>query len=63
MQQTSETENSEITTNNSITSMQQQAIQIVVKIDQVEEMISKGWRFVATLPKNKAVMEKNGCGL
>jgi hypothetical protein len=54
LQQTSETE-IEIT-NNSMT-MQQQTIQVVVKIDQVEEMISKGWRLVATLPENRAVFE------
>ncbi|MGH2613402.1 MAG: hypothetical protein ACRDFB_10205 [Rhabdochlamydiaceae bacterium] len=59
MQQSSETE-IEIT-NNSMT-MKQRAIQIVVKIDQVEEMISKGWRLVATLPENKAVFENFGGG-
>ncbi|MGI0061290.1 MAG: hypothetical protein ACREBA_02420 [Nitrosotalea sp.] len=47
---------------NSVTT--QQPIQIVVKVDQAKEMISQGcWRFVATLPKDKAVVEKNCSGL
>ena len=57
MQQTSETENSEIIANHSMSSMQQRTIQVVVKIDQAEDMISKGWRLVATLPGEKAVFE------
>jgi hypothetical protein len=62
IQQISETENIGIIANNSMTSMQQRAIQVVVKIDQVEEMISRGWRLVAILPENKAVFENFGGG-
>ena len=40
-----------------------QPAQMVVPIDQAETLMSQGWRFVATLPKDKAVVEKNGCGL
>ncbi|MDE1767593.1 MAG: hypothetical protein KGI27_15165, partial [Thaumarchaeota archaeon] len=36
-----------------------QPAQMVVPIDQAEMLMSQGWRFVATLPKNKAVVEKN----
>ena len=60
MQQETETRNSEYSTTNESENMQQQTIQIVVKLDQVEEMISKNWRLVATIPENKAVVEKNG---
>ncbi len=35
---------------------------MVVSLDQAETLISQGWRFVATLPKDKAVVEKNGSG-
>lgn len=38
----------------------QQPMQMVVAIDQAESLIAQGWRFVATLPKGKAVVEKNG---
>ena len=38
------------------------SIQIITRLDQVEEMMSKGWRLVATLPADKAVLEKNGFG-
>jgi len=61
MQQDTDTRNSELATSES-EYMQQQTIQMVTKLDQVEEMISKGWRLVATIPENKAVVEKNGCG-
>ncbi|MGI0088279.1 MAG: hypothetical protein ACREBI_10060 [Nitrosotalea sp.] len=40
----------------------QQTIQIVVRVDQAEEMISQGWRLVATLPGEKAVFENFGSG-
>jgi hypothetical protein len=40
-----------------------QPTQMVVAIDQAESLISQGWRFVGTLPKDKAVVEKNGLGL
>ncbi|MDE1725617.1 MAG: hypothetical protein KGH76_06965, partial [Thaumarchaeota archaeon] len=40
-----------------------QPAQMVVPIDQAEILISQGWRFVAALPKDKAVVEKNGSGL
>jgi hypothetical protein len=59
MSQNSETE---IEITNSSMTMQQRAIQVVVKIDQVEEMISQGWRLVATLPGEKAVFENFGVG-
>jgi hypothetical protein len=49
-----QTREKEIMSQNSTT---QQAIQIVVRVDQVEEMISQGWRLVATLPGEKAVFE------
>ena len=39
-----------------------QPSQIITRLDQVEEMMSKGWRLVATLPAEKAVLEKNGFG-
>ncbi len=39
-----------------------QSVQIITRIDQVEEMMSRGWRLVATLPADKAVLEKNGFG-
>lgn len=35
-----------------------QPTQMVVPAEQVETMISHGWRFVATLPKDKVVVEK-----
>jgi len=41
---------------------QNQPAQIITRLDQVEEMMSKGWRLVATLPAEKAVLEKNGFG-
>jgi hypothetical protein len=41
---------------------QQQAIQIVVGVDQAEKMILQGWRFVETLPGEKAVFENFGTG-
>ncbi len=37
-----------------------QPTRTVVAIDQVESLITQGWRFVGTLPKDKAVVEKNG---
>lgn len=40
-----------------------QPTQMVVAIEQAESLISQGWRFVATLPNDKAVVEKNGFGL
>ncbi|MGC1708647.1 MAG: hypothetical protein WA799_02440 [Nitrosotalea sp.] len=40
-----------------------QPTQMVVSLDQVETLISQGWRFVGTLPKDKAIVEKNGSGL
>ncbi|MHB8601686.1 MAG: hypothetical protein ACYC6W_07815 [Nitrosotalea sp.] len=61
MQQETEIRNSENSTSES-ESVHQQTIQIVVKLDQVEEMISKNWRLVTTIPENKAVVEKNGGG-
>ncbi|MGI0087959.1 MAG: hypothetical protein ACREBI_08385 [Nitrosotalea sp.] len=33
-----------------------QPTQMVVALDQAETLISQGWRFVATLPKDKAVV-------
>ena len=54
-----ETGNPELATSESEFT-EQQTIQIVTRLDQVEEMISKGWRLVATIPENKAVVEKNG---
>lgn len=38
----------------------QQPDQMVVSLDHAEEMMSQGWRFVATLPQNRAVVEKIG---
>jgi hypothetical protein len=58
MQQDTDTRNSGFATSESEFD-QQQTIQIVVKLDEVEEMISKNWRLVATIPENKAVVEKN----
>ncbi len=52
-----QTREKEIVSQNSMT---QQVIQIVVRVDQVEEMISQGWRFLATLPGDKAVFENFG---
>lgn len=43
-------------------SMAQQLIQVVVGVDQAEKMIGQGWRFVATLPGEKAVFENFGTG-
>jgi hypothetical protein len=40
--------------------LQQQPQQMVVAIERTEELIAQGWRLVATLPKDKAVVEKNG---
>jgi hypothetical protein len=56
MQQTLESTEIENTT------VQHQTIQIVGKLSQAEEMISKGWRIVATLPEEKAVYENYGVG-
>ena len=39
-----------------------QQAQIITRLDQVEEMMSRGWRLVATLPADRAVLEKNGFG-
>ncbi len=46
--------------NQSSNLIHQQPRQMVVELDQAESLISQGWRFVATLPKGKAVVEKNG---
>jgi len=54
-----QTEMEVATTNHAILS-QQQPVQIIAGLDQAEEMISQSLRFVATLPKNKAVVEKFG---
>lgn len=62
MQQDTETRNTELATTSELESMQQHTIQIVTRLDQVEEMISKGWRLVATISENKAVVEKNRGG-
>ena len=62
MQQETETRNSENSTTSESESVQQQTIQMVVRLDQVEEMISKNWRLVAKISENKAVVEKNGGG-
>lgn len=62
MQQETETRNAENSTTSKSENMQQHTIQIVVKLDQVEEMISKGWRLVTKISENKAVVEKNGGG-
>ncbi|MEX0656102.1 MAG: hypothetical protein WD154_00950 [Nitrosopumilaceae archaeon] len=39
----------------------QQPAQMVVAIEKVEELMSQGWKFLATLSKNRAVVEKNWC--
>ena len=39
---------------------QQQPHQMVVALDKAEELMLQGWRFVATLPQEKAVVEKMG---
>ena len=49
-----------IATADHATTPQQQPVQIVARLDQAEEMISQGWRFVATLPGEKAVYENYG---
>ncbi|MGC1709084.1 MAG: hypothetical protein WA799_04690 [Nitrosotalea sp.] len=41
----------------------QQATQIVVSIDQVEELICKGWKLVTVLPQGKAVCTNSGGGI
>jgi hypothetical protein len=41
----------------------QQATQMVVSIDQVEELICKGWRLVTVLPQGKAVCTHSGSGI
>lgn len=56
MQENLESEDKETTT------VQHQAIQIVGKLSQAEEMISQGWRLVATLSGEKAVYENYGVG-
>jgi hypothetical protein len=61
MQQKTGTENPGLGTSES-ESIELQATQIIVKLDQVEGMILQGWRLVATIPENKAVVEKNGFG-
>ena len=33
---------------------------MVVALEKAEELMAQGWRFVATLPKDRAVVEKNG---
>ena len=38
----------------------QQPAQMVIAIEKVEELIAQNWRLVATLPKNRAVVEKIG---
>ncbi len=40
-----------------------QPTQMALAIDQAESLISQGWRFVGTLPKDRAVVEKIGPGL
>lgn len=40
-----------------------QPTQMVISLDKVEEMIGQGWRFLATLPENRAIVEKNGARL
>ncbi len=40
-----------------------QPAQMVVSLDKVEEMIGQGWRFLATMPENRAIVEKNGARL
>jgi hypothetical protein len=40
-----------------------QPTQLVISLDKVEEMISQGWRFLASLPENRAIVEKNGARL
>jgi hypothetical protein len=47
-------------TENRSNNLQQPSYQMVVAIDRIEELIAQGWRLVATLPKDKAVVEKNG---
>lgn len=39
-----------------------QQMQVIARVDQVEDMMSRGWRLVATLSAEKAVLEKNGFG-
>jgi len=58
--QTLETK-SELATHD-LTYTQHHATQIITKLDQVEEMILRGWRLVATLPGEKAVFEIFGGG-
>src|SRR3989454_5898202 len=44
------------------TRQQLQPEQIIVKIDQVEEMIFQGWKFLSNLPNEKAILEQIGFG-
>jgi hypothetical protein len=57
---TGETIQEEQKTENRSSNLQQQPQQMVVAIDRVDELIGQGWRFVGNLPKDKAVVEKNG---
>ncbi|MEM2159755.1 MAG: hypothetical protein QXN55_02230 [Candidatus Nitrosotenuis sp.] len=41
----------------------QQPHQMIIALEKAEEMITQGWRFVATLPNNRAVVEKIGVGM
>lgn len=41
----------------------QQPHQMIIALEKAEEMISQGWRFIATLPNNMAVVEKIGVGM
>ncbi len=41
----------------------QPPVQMIIALEKAEEMISQGWRFVATLPNNRAVVEKIGVGM
>ncbi len=53
-----QTEMEVATTNHAM--MSQQSVQIIAGLDKAEEMISQGWRIVATLPGEKAVYEIYG---
>ncbi len=59
--QSLEMQEKDVTAKNSMIP-QQQVFQIVVGVDQAEKMIGQGWRFVATLPGEKAVFENFGTG-
>lgn len=41
----------------------QQPHQMIIALEKAEELIAQGWRFVATLPNNRAVVEKIGVGM